>query len=601
MGNFFAELKRRHIYRVAAAYAVVAWLLIQIINNIAPIFELPNYVARAFVLLLAIGFPIAIIVACMIELKTAEGSSRAKALTIDLALAGIAVVVIAIFGYQQFGARATAPRPQAGVEAASTAAARPTGVSLVVLPFDNISGDPTQEFFSNGMTEEITAALAKVPDLRIVARSSAAQFKAQNRDIQSIGEQLHATHFIEGSVRMAGTRVRITAQLIKTDDGTHIWTENYDRELTDVFAIQEDIATAIASALRMPLGLKPGERLVSSRSIDAESYQQYLRAKVLMRARAAGVPQATEILEPLVERNPDYAPAWAQLATAYGSIPNYHRNGSIAELRSAVDEFLPKGETASRRAIQLDTNLADGYVALGRVQIERGKFLLSEELFSKALVLDANNPDALSQYSNLLAVVGRLKEALAMKQQLLALEPFVPAFNADVAEVLLLNGQNDVAIPMLKESSGTNPWPDLAVIYAAMGRYSEAADALQKIPPGGIVTPEMVSTAARLIRAAPAEAASPQNLPRLGRLSFVYLYVGVPNRALEYFEDAAEAGFFAIAGSDNAFLWHPSYAPVRKTERFKAFVRKDGLVDYWRAKGWPEFCHPTTGDDFVCS
>src|SRR6185295_10791170 len=154
---------------------------------------------------------------------------------------------------------------------------------------------------------------------------------------------------------------------------------------------------------------------------------------------------------------------------------------------------------------------------------------------------------------------------------------------------LLLNGQNDVAIPMLKESSGTNPWPDLAVIYAAMGRYSEAADALQKIPPGGIVTPEMVSTAARLIRAAPAEAASPQNLPRLGRLSFVYLYVGVPNRALEYFEDAAEAGFFAIAGSDNAFLWHPSYAPVRKTERFKAFVRKDGLVDYWRAKAGRNF------------
>ena len=127
-----------------------------------------------------------------------------------------------------------------------------------MLPFVNLSSDKEQEFFSDGMTEEITAALAKVPDLRVVARTSAFQFKGQNRDIQSIGQQLHATHLIEGSVRKAGNRVRITAQLIKADDGTHIWAENYDRELTDVFAIQEDIARAITTSLRMPLGLKPG-------------------------------------------------------------------------------------------------------------------------------------------------------------------------------------------------------------------------------------------------------------------------------------------------------------------------------------------------------
>src|SRR4029077_1085500 len=158
--------------------------------------------------------------------------------------------------------------------AARAAAASPIGViSLAVLPFVNLSSDKEQEFFSDGITEEITAALAKVPDLRVVARTSAFQFKAQNRDIQGIGQQLHATHLIEGSVRKAGTRVRITVQLIKADDGTHIWSEDYNRELTDIFAIQEDIARAITTSLRMPLGLKPGENLVNNRAIGSEDYQ----------------------------------------------------------------------------------------------------------------------------------------------------------------------------------------------------------------------------------------------------------------------------------------------------------------------------------------
>src|SRR5207302_3466335 len=138
------------------------------------------------------------------------------------------------------------------------------------------------------MTEEITAALAKVPDLRVVARTSAFEFKGKNIEVDKIGQQLHATHLIEGSVRKAGNRVRITAQLIKADDGTHIWAENYDRDLTDIFAIQEDIARALAASLRMPLGLKPGENLVSNRGIDPESYQQYLRAKALFRGRIDG-------------------------------------------------------------------------------------------------------------------------------------------------------------------------------------------------------------------------------------------------------------------------------------------------------------------------
>jgi TolB-like protein/tetratricopeptide (TPR) repeat protein len=525
----------------------------------------------------------------------------------ELTIISILLVIGSLFFYvfvQPSAELAAGLRPaqQGSVAAARNASLSPAGaISIAVLPFSNLSGDAAQEFFSDGMTAEITAALAKIADLRVVGRTSAFQFKDEKKDLRAIGQALGATHLLEGSVRKEGDRVRITAQLVRADNGVDVWTESYDRQLTGVFAIQEDIATSIAGALRMPLGLKPGERLVSNRTIDPESYQQYLHAQALVRARARGVPDAIKILEPLVTHNPDYAPALALLAQAYGLSPNYVRRFSVEQLRRAVDTFLPKAEAAGRRAIELDPNLADGYLAVGRVLDERGKSPLAEELFLKALALDPNNPDGLNQYSNLLANVGRLKQALAMKQQLRAMEPYVPVFNTATAEVLWLNAQNDAAIAILKEAPGdVTSARDLAMVYASMGRYSDAADVLLELPSRvrGF-PPEFVAEPARLLRSAPAKTASAQTL-RLGTWGFVYNYVGAPERVLESYEDMTKAGYFASGGSDDALLWHPSYASARKTERFKAFVRKSGYVDYWRAKGWPDLCHPTTADDFAC-
>ena len=197
------------------------------------------------------------------QLASADSAPRqiapqqAKTRKLNWILAGGLAAVMAIFLFYQF-----APwtgTQQTGVEAARGAASSVAGaISIAVLPFVNLSGDASQEFFSDGMTEEITSALAKIPDLRVVGRTSAFQFKGEKKDLRAIGQALIATHLLEGSVRKAGTRVRIAVQLIKTDDGKQIWSESYDRELTDVFAIQEDIATAIAGALRMPLGLETG-------------------------------------------------------------------------------------------------------------------------------------------------------------------------------------------------------------------------------------------------------------------------------------------------------------------------------------------------------
>ncbi len=469
----------------------------------------------------------------------------------------------------------------------------------------NLSSDKEQEFFSDGMTEEITAALAKVTDLRVVARTSAFEFKGKNVNIKTMGEELGATHLIEGSVRKAGDRVRITAQLIKADDGTHIWAEDYDRQLTDVFQIQEDIARAITASLRMPLGLKPGENLVNNRSIDPESHQQFLRAAAIINSRALdrqNIMQASALLEQIVARNPDYAPAWSGLAVADFLAANTqvgNDNGPVDALRPIVGELLAKADAAARRAIALDPNLALAYDALGLVLWARSKPLEADELFLKGLALDPNDWPTLAGRASRLSMAGHVKEGLVMVEQVRVLEPFLPNPAGDQVNFLWLNGRNDEAIALAKTLRTANQPNLLARIYASMGRYKEAADALAEIPRGA-ANFDAAQIAIRLLRMAPAKFAA-QELPRLPPgLEFVYLYVGAPQRVMDSLERRFAAG--DISANALAYsVWHPGYAAVRKTQRFKAYVRAVGYVDFWRAKGWPEFCHPTTGDDFACN
>jgi TolB-like protein/Flp pilus assembly protein TadD len=617
MGEFFAELKRRHMFRVAAAYAVVAWLLLQIVNNVAPGLNLPNWVVSAFIVLLALGFPIALLFAWIHQLAPGDGAAgSAKTTRLDYALIGAVALVVGIFLYQQIASTSggqTAPVPQA-----STAPPAPASgdISIAVLPLANLSGDAAQEFFSDGMTDEITTALTKVPNLRVVGRTSAFQFKGQNRDVRAISEALQARYVIDGSVRRVGDRVRVTAQLIQADNGVNLWADNYDRELTDVFAIQEEIALAIAGALRVPLGLEQGKSLVSNRTANLESYQDYLRAKALVRARGAREPggpltEATTLLEQVVARDPNYVPAWALLTQAYVLTPAFspaNLNGTVDDLRRIAAATVPRAEAAAQQAIRLDPRDADGYAALGLVQNIRGRFVEAEDLFKQALSLDPGNPDALNVYSIMLAIVGQLKDSLLLRQRLRALEPFVPVFNALTARVLWLNGQNGEAIALLEALPASLNAGSLAEIYASVGRYGDAANILLRIP-SGIFLPEQVEEAVRLLRAAPAQRASPQTGQRLGGLGFAYLYSAAPDRVLEVYEGSVEAGY---VGSFVNVPWHSSYAQVRRTERFKALVRNVGMVNYWRARGWPDLCRPATperasakagpadADDFVC-
>jgi TolB-like protein len=472
--------------------------------------------------------------------------------------------------------------------------AQPVSVTIAVLPFVNFSEDLAQEFFCDGMTEEIAAALAKVPDLHVVGRSSAFQFKGAGKDLRAVGQALSARYLIDGSVRKAKGHVRISAQLIDVGNGTQLWSEIYDREIKDVFAVQEEIAQAIAASLRVPLGLDEGEFLVHTWTAHLDSYEDYLRARALLRAGAGPEPggpvtAAANLLERVIGHDRAYAPAWALLAEVYALIPTYASAffaGPSEELRRLVDEWFPKADAAAKQAVGLAPNSGHANSSLALVQYLQGHFRQAENSFNRALELDPVNPDALHLYSSLLANIGKLKEAIEIRQRLRELEPLVAVFNANTASYLWLGGQNDAALAMLLGLPQEHPFVarEFALLYAAEGDYDKAADAVLKASTN--YNSEIVSFASAMLRSGGTRIASPGNAPYLGFFSLLYAFTTAPDRALDFFDVSHTAGFWPA--SDLPKFWHPSFAASRKTDRFKMLMRKAGLVDYWQERGWPE-------------
>lgn len=439
--SFFQELKRRNVFKVAAAYIIVGWLIMQAGDVMAPAMHLPDWINSALAFFLVLGFPVAIILSWAFELtpegikleKDVERSDSTTHLTgrkLDFVIIGLLVIAVAFFAFDKFvyqpGNSSQPPdvvsrgSDQTDVQAETTNGT----ISIAVLPFVNMSDDAANEYFSDGISEELLNVLARFPDLRVAARTSAFQFKGENRDIADIAQQLRVGHVLEGSVRKAGNRIRITAQLIEAESGFHLWSESYDRELEDIFAIQDEISASIAEALKIELSLAGAGDAGGLPSVpaaaSAQAYEYYLRGRQGINGRSrSGLTEAVDALERALELDERFAPAHAQLAIAIALLKT--GGGTYGDF--SMGEVLLRATPHIDRALELDPNLSEAFGARALIANINIEYLLAAENGEKAMVLNPSFVDAMNwRYLSLLNT-GRWIEAVQLMDHMIEVDP----------------------------------------------------------------------------------------------------------------------------------------------------------------------------------
>ena len=471
MGKLFDELKRRNVLRVVIAYVVAAWLLLQVadvvLNNIAS----PDWVFRSILLLVAIGFPFAALFAWAYEmtpdgLKKEKDVDRSGSITrvtgrkLDFMIIGVLVLALAYFAYDEF---VVDPAQEAALANTSDQINEITRTdapdkSIAVLPFVNMSDDASNEYFSDGISEELLNVLAQLPGLRVAARTSSFQFKGMNPDIAKIAETLNVAHILEGSVRKSGTTLRITAQLIKADDGFHLWSKSYDREVDDIFAVQDEIATAISEALMVKLALDTGEGEVVQPTIvkaaNTDAYDAYLQGRQLIHRRGRkALEEAVRHLERSLRLDNDFAAAHAQLGIATTLLldsPGSYGELSLAEVRrKAIPHF--------ERALELEPNLADAHGGLALLSRNSGELLKAIEYARKALELNPSFSDAMNWLYISLGDMGEYQEQEATLMRLLATDPMTIVGRSNYAGWLMGIGKIKEAHEVADQLVPQNP------------------------------------------------------------------------------------------------------------------------------------------------
>jgi TolB-like protein/Tfp pilus assembly protein PilF len=426
--SLMAELKRRHVFRVGAAYAIVAWLLVEVASVVLPTFQAPEWVMQVFTFLLILGFPLALVFAWAFEL-TPEGIKREKTVDraesitqqtsrkLDFAIIGLLVIAVIFMFVDNYVLQTELEQVEGIAEQVPAAEATTREKSIAVLSFVNMSDDPNQEYFADGIAEELLNTLARLEGLRVVGRTSSFSFKNSDADLKEIGEVLGADAILEGSVRKAENRVRISAQLIDPEDGLHRWSETYDRELIDIFAIQTEIATAIADALRVSLSSEERERLATAPTQNLAAYRAYLLGNQrLAKFTIATREEAIEYFQRAIELDPKFALAYASLTFGY--------LGHWEDSDLPPDEMLARAQVAADKALELDDRLAEAHVAVGSVKYWENDFEGAEAAFQRALVLNPNSVGGNLLYGDLLGQsLARYEESLALRRKAVELDP----------------------------------------------------------------------------------------------------------------------------------------------------------------------------------
>jgi len=455
MSSFFQELKRRNVFRVGAAYVVVSWLIIQVIETVSDPLNLPQWTEAFFIVVLLAGLPLILIFSWAFELtpeglkKTSEVAEEASVTAttgkkLNHAIIAILVMAVGYFVWERQGL--VEKVEQAGARDVGEITQTSAAASVAVLPFVNMSADPEQEYFSDGISEELLNLLAKIPEIRVPARTSSFQFKGQNLDIGEVARQLNVKHVLEGSVRKADVRVRVTAQLIEADTGYHLWSETYDRELDDIFAIQDEISSAIVAALSDTLGLQAAAAPTASHAANTAAYNSFLLGQHLIKKRTkADIEAAIPNYEAALQHDPNYAPAHAALGLAWYLLTESDSTYGQLPLEESLSRALPHLE----RALELEPDLPEALGNMGLAVDARGQFEESIPYYEKALAINPSLTDVRNWYGATLIDLGRPDEGLKQLEMAYELDPLSVLTLNNYVNQLVMRRSFDKVEPLL--------------------------------------------------------------------------------------------------------------------------------------------------------
>ncbi len=468
--SFLKELKRRNVFRVGAAYIIVAWLVAQVLQLIFESFGTPGWVIKTVLVLLAAGWPFSLFFAWAFEM-TPEGIKREHEVDrtqsiaphtgkkLDRMIIGVLALSLTYFAYDKFvlstrretvaiesaveEAASQALTEQAAIEEAATASRK----SIAVLPFINMSDDASNEFFSDGMSEELLNLLAKIPELRVTSRSSAFSYKDKDFKITDVGRDLNVAYVLEGSVRKVGNQVRITAQLIRVDGDVHIWSETYDRSLDNIFAIQDEIAASVVAQLKLKLFAD----VPTVQETNPEAYALFLQARHLSNLLTPeGWEQANVLYQQAIAVDPDYANSWAGLSRNYVNLTGYNL--------LPPEEGIRKAREAANQALAIDPKNAMAYSSLGWIAMTyNDELAVAAQHYEHALELEPTNLSVIRNSAMLIMRLGRLNEAIALGEFSTARDPVNPVAFLNMSDRYIRAERLDEAIKSARTALWLSP------------------------------------------------------------------------------------------------------------------------------------------------
>ena len=471
--GLLSELKRRNVYRMVVLYVLASWLIMQAVEVVMTLASLPEWIGRLTLILLALGFPIALILSWFYELtpeglslekeiKPGESITRKAGRRLDFIVIALLCAALLVFAYDKWWISGTPV------------------TSIAVLPLDDISNDAGQQYLADGMTEVLTAELGQIKNLRVISRTSAMRYKGAGKMLPEIAAELHVDALVEGSVQLDGDKVRFTVQLIDGRTDRHLWARSYHRDLRDILTLQGEIARAIADEIQVALTPETESRFALSRTTDGEALRLWaIGSHYLQGNNANSFNRALQAFIDASNRDPEFARAYAEIAYAYRSLGSW--SGS-QEMKST----LPLAKLAAEKSIQLDPDLAEAHFALAMIYRDEWKWAAAEREFRKGEALNPSDGLGLVEFANFLTSMGQHDHAIEIATHAVALDPVSPLIYNELAFALFKAGRNDDALDQYKISLQLDPdYPQthalLAELYAATGEHDKAMQHLEKI------------------------------------------------------------------------------------------------------------------------